>query len=234
MGTKVGKGRSLLREFRTVFFLLAFAALLRSSVFGLYVVPTGSMLPTIRIDDRVFSNKLAYGLSLPFMEKALFRWSEPQRGQIILFRSPVEGGTYVKRVAGIAGDRLTFVNGVLHVNDEPVKETPRADPGLLRDTGQPLEAGLLLFEESLGVGKHDILRQAEDGATAQEERKFVVPEGQLFCLGDNRDGSEDSRTWGFVPVDEVYGEALFVLFSTRRSSSPLPKFRTDRFFARLR
>ena len=223
-----------LQEIYKIAFLLLVLFVARSSLFGIYVIPTGSMLPTIKIDDRVFANKLAYGLMLPWTESQFFSWAKPQRGEIVLFKSPLEDNTFVKRVAGIEGDRISFLNGILSINGKPLAEVEQKDRSIMDDMGGENGSDKILFLESgLGSEPHYMLRMAEGGRTFFEKREFVVPPGKIFCLGDNRDGSNDSREWGMVEAQRVYGRASFVFFSTVRHDAFYPKFRSDRFFRAL-
>jgi signal peptidase I len=232
----LGITNPILSELASIGILVAIVLAIRSSVFSIYVIPTGSMLPTIKIDDRVFANKLAYGLMLPFTETQLVSWAEPRRGEIVLFRSPVEDQTFVKRIVGVAGDRVSLTNGVLTVNGSVASETVQVDRTVMKDMGGELDPNAkdLYRQQLLDLPEHFVLRSRSGGVTFYESRTFVVPEGQLFLMGDNRDGSNDSRSWGFVRANQVYGRASFILYSTDRTAEGfLPKFRTNRFFRDL-
>jgi len=218
---------------RDVIIIVVFMVVLRWSIVNWYVIPTGSMLPTIKIKDHVLVNKLAYGLMLPFTESHAITWNEPARGDIVLFRSPIEEVTFVKRVIGLGNDTITFRDGTLVVNGEPVKEELLTDRSVLDDMGEPGD-GKNFYREDLGNGvKHSMLRLAKGGQTFFESREWKVPAGKLLVLGDNRDGSNDGRYWGYVDVNKVYGKALCVFYSIKPTDGLLPVFRTDRFFARL-
>lgn len=227
-----GIPRSLLKEVWSLALLLAAVFVVRSSIFSIYVIPTGSMLPTIKIDDRVFANKLAFGLMLPFGERQVISWSSPKRGDIVLFKSPMEDQTFVKRVVGIGGDELSFEAGVLKINGELAHEELQSDRSVMEDMGggEAAESRNLLRERVLDKPEHYVLRSRTGGVTLYESRTFRVPEGKIFLMGDNRDGSNDSRSWGVIDAASVYGRASFVLYSTERTEDFLPKFRTDRFF----
>ncbi len=224
-----------LRELASLATLVLAVLIIRSSIFSIYVIPTGSMLPTIKIDDRVFANKLAYGLMLPFSKEQVISWSAPKRGDIVLFKSPREDLTFVKRVVGIGGDKLHFENGVLHINGESAQEELQSDRSVMTDMGanEALARDWQLFVEKIADKPAHYILRANNGQTVGERRTFTVPEGKVFFVGDNRDGSNDSRSWGVVPETTIYGRASFVLYSTERHEGVLPKFRTDRFFASL-
>lgn len=189
-------------------------------------VPTGSMEPTLRVGDYLLVNHLAYGPRLPFTNAAL-EWGQPQRGDVVVFRHPGKvSELYVKRLVGLPGDEVRFVHGVVSVNGEPLDAGPVGDPGPARweDAGQQL-----LQESSQGRlrsiklnpfmrGRLPIdLSQPDLRKHCASDRPGLwhckVPAGHYLMLGDNRDNSADSRTWGFLPHGQVYGKAVRVLFN---------------------
>ncbi|MEN9529790.1 MAG: signal peptidase [Pseudomonadota bacterium] len=224
---------------RDVVIIITFMVVLRSSIVNWYVIPTGSMLPTIKIRDHVLVNKLSYGLMLPFMGYQIVSWDAPKRGDIVLFDSPKDHITFVKRVVGLGGDTVTFDNGVLQINSERVKEVLQEDRGILADMGDQTPCnngdGKNLYVEKFSdkASEHYILRTVNGGNTNLETRTWSVPDGKLLVVGDNRDCSNDGRYWGYVDVDKIYGKAVRVFYSINTSEGRFPSFRTDRFFAKL-
>ncbi|MBC7956732.1 MAG: signal peptidase I [Cytophagales bacterium] len=191
-------------------------------------VPSGSMEPTLRVGDYLLVNHLAYGPRLPFTNTAI-ETGRPQRGDVVVFRYPLDVSEfYVKRLVGLPGDVVRFQNGLVSVNGEvqppemlsdgsgpDVREEDRGH-WLMRETVQqrqrvvklnPFVQGRLAINlKQPGLAEHC---RVEDTSIWQ----CTVPAGQYLMLGDNRDNSEDSRVWGFLPHEQVYGKAVRVLFN---------------------
>src|SRR5947207_9841846 len=185
-------------------------------------VPSGSMEPTLRVGDYLLVNHLAYGPRLPFTNTAI-EWGRPQRVDVVVFRYPLDVSQfYVKRLVGLPGDTVAFRDGVVSVNGAPFDAAPLADGTADEDRGQ------VLVRETTGGSSRDLkinpfvqgrlpLNTQDPGlaANCRSERvgawKCTVPPGQYMMLGDNRDNSADSRVWGFLPHDQVYGKAVRVL-----------------------
>ncbi len=189
-----------------------------------YVIPSQSMLPSLLIHDHIFVNKSIYGIRLPFSEKWLFEFGAPKRGEVIVFKYPRDLSTfYIKRVVGVPGDKIYYEDGKLFVNDKEMPLEPAEEPGpfgyvrdvdLQSEGANPFEtkADFEHYIEDLeGVKHHVLLRKGE--YMGDSFGPIVVPEGQLFAMGDNRNRSHDSRKWGFVPHEYVLGRAMFVWLS---------------------
>jgi len=205
-------------------FLLAMV--LRAEVVQASYVPSGSMLPTIQPGDQLIVNKFAYGLRVPFSGKKIFA-SSPKRGDIIVFRNPHgEGEDFVKRLIGLPGDVVQVRGDELIVNNEAVPRDHRESIAV--DDGFGGRRSRELYTEHLGDKAHATLygsgagdhlnynpRLAEGSACRVNDGYLtcLVPEGKYFFMGDNRDNSNDSRFWGFVPEDHLRGKALVVHFA---------------------
>ncbi len=196
--------------------------LLRSFLFEPFKIPSGSMIPTLLVGDLILVNKFHYGIRLPVINKKIIANHDPQRGDVMVFRYPVDPRMdYIKRVVGVPGDEVTYVNQTLSINGQRV---PTKDLGEFFDEDSLRHAPL--FEESLGSVNHRILvdprRQAyygpdpksfpmhENCRYSAEGVTCKVPAGHYFMMGDNRDNSQDSRFWGFVPDENIVGKAFFV------------------------
>lgn len=181
-----------------------------------YVIPSGSMLPTLLIHDHIFVNKLVYGVRVPFGKTWLAKFSEPKRGEVIVFKYPQDESIYfIKRVVGVAGDKILYEDGNLFVNNERIEKLPPARPqDLDRVRDFELSGGkedYVHFDEKLGDVRFNVLlRRGENHLGAGE---LEVPPGMLYVMGDNRDNSNDSRIWGFVPQENILGRAMFVWLS---------------------
>jgi signal peptidase I len=210
------------KEIRPLLILALVLFSLRSSLADWNDVPTGSMKPTILEGDRVLVNKLAYDLKVPFTTWHLAEWSNPRRGDIVVFYSPHDGQRLVKRVIGLPGDRVELRDERLFLNGEPVAYGPLA--GEVPERLGGLERASAVFaSEHLAERSHAVM--ALPGI--QAKRTFGpdrVPEGQYFVLGDNRDNSFDSRYWGCVPRQSILGRASTVVLSLDRDHCWLPRW----------
>jgi signal peptidase I len=196
--------------------------LLRSFLFEPFKIPSGSMIPTLLVGDLILVNKFHYGVRLPVLHTKIVDNNPVERGDVMVFRYPVDPRQdYIKRVVGLPGDEVAWVNQKLFLNGQPVPTTPQ---------GEFFEADSLRYEpqfsEKLGALEHKILveprRQAWFGPDPKnfpfaENCRYTaegvtckVPAGHYFMMGDNRDNSQDSRYWGFVPDENIVGKAFFV------------------------
>jgi signal peptidase I len=210
------------KELRPLLVLLVIGFSIRSSLADWNDVPTRSMNPTILEGDRVFVNKLAYDLKLPFTTCHLAEWSHPQRGDIVVFYSPHDGQRLVKRVVGLPGDTLELRNNALVINGSPVGYQPIAE-ALLRDLAPADRADRVFATENLPGQTHLVAGNPSLPAL----RSFAplrVPEGQYFMMGDNRDDSFDSRYYGPVDRKRIVGRATAVVLSLDHNHHWLPRW----------
>jgi len=195
--------------------------LLRSFLFEPFKIPSGSMIPTLLVGDLILVNKFTYGIRLPVINKKITEGNPVQRGDVMVFRYPPQPSMdYIKRVVGVPGDEIAYLNKRLTVNGQPVDTTALPDffdADAMRYFKQ--------FDEQLGAQRHRIIVNPDAPAFVQGASNFAgregcrysvegvtckVPEGHYFMMGDNRDNSLDSRYWGFVPEANIVGKAFFV------------------------
>ncbi|HEX5639830.1 MAG TPA: signal peptidase I [Burkholderiaceae bacterium] len=209
-------------EYTASFFpVILLVFVLRSFLFEPFRIPSGSMIPTLEIGDLILVNKYEYGIRLPVINKKVVELGQPKRGDVIVFRYPLNPSQdYIKRVVGLPGDRIEYLNKRLTINGQPVP-MKKLDPYYDSDRMQYYAH----FSESLGAVDHRIIvsdqippglgggfPNTHPGACQYSGSGVVcqVPPGHYFMMGDNRDNSEDSRFWGFVPDENIVGRAFFI------------------------
>ncbi|MCA0872721.1 signal peptidase I [Seohaeicola saemankumensis] len=274
MAAKAKQGNAVWETIKTIVYALLIAGVFRTLFFQPFWIPSGSMKETLLIGDFLFVNKMAYGYSyascpsliiprvglnvdaedicgfLKGDNKRLLA-SDPERGDVVVFRHPVSGRDFIKRLTGLPGDRIQMKNGVLHINGEAVKlqddgvfeevfapQGPQGSPP--RCENGPVGAGGICEKsrqiETLPNGvSHTILNIGTQGS--DNTNVYVVPEGHYFFMGDNRDNSSDSRLpqiaggVGYVPFENLIGRADRIMFSSAgRSMLFFWTWRGDRFF----
>lgn len=194
---------------------------LRSFLFEPFKIPSGSMIPTLLVGDLILVNKFTYGLRLPVLNTRLTEGTPPKRGDVMVFRYPPRPSLdYIKRVVGVPGDEVAYLNKKLTINGQPVPQT-RLPDYFDRDAMRYFRH----FEETFGDTTHRLLNDDERPAFVPGVEEFPfkqncrysvegvvckVPEGHYFMMGDNRDNSLDSRYWGFVPDKNIVGKAFLI------------------------
>jgi signal peptidase I len=219
----------LRREAKPLLVVVLIMLAFRSAIADWNDVPTGSMKPTILEGDRVFVNKLAYDLKVPFTTWHLAQWDNPQRGDIVVFFSPADGRRLVKRVIGVPGDRIEMANDQLVINGGRIKYEPMPPASRNELSARELtrhEFGL----ESLPGRPHSVMTTPALSAP-RAFGPIIVPDGEYFMMGDNRDNSYDSRFYGCVQRHRIVGRASAVVVSLDREDHYFPRW--HRFFTSL-
>jgi signal peptidase I len=211
------------KEIRPLLILALILFSIRSSLADWNDVPSGSMRPTILEGDRIFVNKLAYDLKVPFTTWHLAEWRNPQRGDIAVFFSPHDGTRLVKRVIGLPGDTVELRNNQLVINGVPVEYQPIAEE-LLHYIPAAERAGRVFASEKL-PGQTHAVAGFPAAAAPRTSVPIVVPAGEYFMMGDNRDDSFDSRFWGTVKREKIVGRATAVVLSLDKSNYWLPRWK---------
>lgn len=183
------------RWLKELVIILLVVLFIRTFLVQAYNIPSGSMKPTLLVGDFILVNKLVY------------RFSEPQRGDIVVFKWPVNPDIdFIKRIVAVPGDRIEVVEDKVFVNG---KELPRRFVGEVYEDG----AKKLIYEETLPNGVKHKIALYENPALPRKSVSYYVPEGYYFVMGDNRDNSEDSRYWGLLPKENIVGKAFVIYFS---------------------
>jgi signal peptidase I len=274
MATDAKKGNSVIETIKTIVYALLIAGIFRTLFFQPFWIPSGSMKETLLIGDFLFVNKMTYGYSfascptirIPVVglnidaedicgfvggDNSRLFGGEPERGDVVVFRHPVNGQDYIKRLIGLPGETVQVIGGVLHINGQPVQmqddgifeETMTAQgPQRLRprcENGPVGEGGACLKSRQIetlpGGRSHTVLNIARQ--SSDDTPLYTVPAGHYFFMGDNRDNSTDSRVpqqaggVGFVPYENLIGRADRIMFSSAGTSMlAFWTWRSDRYF----
>ena len=234
----------IIENLKTLFYALIIAVIIRSLLIQPFYIPSSSMEPNLLVGDRLFVTKSSYGYSKhsfpfspPIYSKRLF-FSKPERGDVIVFKTPADNRTdYIKRLIGIPGDVIQFIDGDLYLNNNQVLKTLINKNDLLYCGSQKIE--VRTFEEKLPNGKTYLASYRND-FSYQNSDKFIVPDNHYFFLGDKRDCSKDSRFLsevGYVNKNNLVGKAQILFFSSDPRIGSIFNFlkwnislRLDRFF----
>jgi len=237
----------ILENIKTIFYALVIAILIRSLLLQPFYIPSSSMEPSLLVGDRLFVTKLSYGYSkhsFPFslgpIKNRIF-FSEPKRGDVIVFKTPADNRTdYIKRLLGLPGDKLQFIEGNLYLNNVEILKSKIKYNSKIYCGKSKVETNV--FKEKLLNGREYLTTYYVNGSY-QNSDEFIVPPDHYFFLGDNRDCSKDSRflsSVGFVHKNNLVGKAQFIFFSTDITKGSAFDFwnwknilRIERFFKKI-
>lgn len=207
---KTGKSEPKIAEYARSFFpILLIVFILRSFLVEPFRIPSGSMKPTLLEGDFILVNKYTYGLRLPLIGKKVLSLNEPKQGDILVFRYPNNPNVdFIKRVIGVPGDKIGYNNKTIFVNGRPLAQTLLGTTQDKDMFGQTYS--VKHFREAMSTLEHSIYVHPTHSEALEE---VTVPEGSYFVMGDNRDNSDDSRVWGFVPEGLILGKAFFIWMS---------------------
>lgn len=202
---------SIVREYtEAILVALILALFIRTFIVQAFKIPSGSMIPTLYVGDHILVNKFVFGLPIPFSDKKIDILGKPERGDIIVFKFPQDTSKdYIKRVIGLPGDTIEVRGTQLFINGELVLKTKAGayryeDPHRFSQSSE-------LYVENIDGNKHQVLYDLDTLRFGDTAKK--VPADHYFCMGDNRDHSNDSRYWGFVPFELIKGKAMVIYFS---------------------
>lgn len=206
-------------EYAKSFFPVLFVVLvLRSFLFEPFQIPSGSMIPTLEVGDFILVNKFTYGIRLPVTRTKVLDINKPERGDVMVFFPPHKPDTYyIKRVVGLPGDQVDYVNNQLSINGVQMQQT-------LVKALPPAQPEYMWTTENLAGVEHQMRKSVIPGPLSRKG-SWVVPEGHYFMMGDNRDNSSDSRAWGPVPETSIVGKA-FAVWMHWPSLTSIPSFST--------
>jgi len=215
---------------RSLFWVFFIVILLRSFVAEPFKIPSGSMLPTLKIGDFVLVNKFIYGVRLPLWHTRIMAIGHPKRGDVVVFRFPADPHIdFIKRLIGVPGDKISYNHKTLYINGKKIPKT------YLKNVLEPSVSTtntVKLWSENLVPVRHNIY--TSPGQNLHNFNGITVPKGKYFVMGDNRDNSEDSRYWGFVPEQNFVGKAFIVWFSWDSSHHTILPVRWSRIATFIR
>jgi signal peptidase I len=220
----------IIETIKTIVYAGAIAIVIRTVAYEPFNIPSASMVPTLLVGDYLFVSKFSYGythFSLPFSPPIFsgrLLATLPKRGDVVVFKLPRDGETdYIKRLIGLPGDTIQMIDGILHINGQPMGRVRVAD--YLDHLPNGSVMAFPQYDETLPEGRvHHIIEQLGDTGPLDNTGVYTVPPGYYFMMGDNRDNSLDSRVpseVGFVPFENLIGRAEFIFFSTDGSAGLL-------------
>ncbi|MFA5538465.1 MAG: signal peptidase I [Gemmobacter sp.] len=258
MASKSKQDSGIVETIKTIVYALLIAGIFRTLFFQPFWIPSGSMKDTLLIGDFLFVNKMAYGYSryscpfamCPFTGRILH--SEPERGDVVVFRHPVNDTDFIKRLIGLPGDTVQMREGLVYINDTVLPQEPAGTFEQVYEQQGPMgymprcenspvgQGGICTksrFTETMPEGRSYHVLNIDDNTFSDNTPPFTVPEGHYFFIGDNRDNSQDSRYGravggvGFVPAENLIGRADRIMFSSAgRSMLYFWTWRGDRFY----
>lgn len=217
--SQLTRKQKMIKEAKSFTFIIFSVLLFRSVFFEPFKIPSGSMIPTLLIGDFILVNKFSYGFKVPFTDwfsdpTYITTAQNPARGDVVVFKYPQDPTlNYIKRVVGLPGDTIEVIEKVVYVNGVPLKMTETEAKAIREDMDEKYKRYNFKFFETR-TGEHNHVTQVDqDNIFNSNFYKVTVPKDNFFVMGDNRDFSADSRSWGFVPHGNIKGRAILIWFS---------------------
>ncbi|MBM3566450.1 MAG: signal peptidase I [Alphaproteobacteria bacterium] len=224
---------------KTVIYAVLIALTIRTSLYEPFSIPSGSMIPTLLVDDYLFVSKFSYGysrhslpFSLPLIPGSGRAWfTEVRRGDVVVFKTPQDNRTdFIKRIVGLPGDTVQLKNSILYINGNPV---PRERAGEFVYSKEAIHLRVMRFKETLPDGRSYYVLEQTESAPQDNTEEFRIPPGHYFGMGDNRDDSQDSRFIGPIPMENLVGRAEGIWFSIDGSWWKLWEWSSSLRFSRM-
>jgi signal peptidase I len=215
----ISKRAKFIKEAKSFTLIILSVLVFRSVLFEPFKIPSGSMIPTLLIGDFILVNKFSYGFKVPFSDwfsdpVYMTEPKKPQRGDVIVFKYPRDTNlNYIKRVVGLPGDSIEIVDKVVYVNNEPVPTEQIDGKAIMEDMDDRYKSYDFTFLKTKTGDVEHVTQLDPSNRYNANYRKFIVPQDKYFVMGDNRDFSADSRSWGTVPFSHIKGKAILVWFS---------------------
>lgn len=213
------KKQKIIKEIKSITLIIVGVLAFRSIFFEPFKIPSGSMIPSLMIGDFILVNKFSYGFKVPFSDwfsdpVYITKEEHPKRGDVIVFKYPKDHSlNFIKRVVGLPGDKIEILDKVVHINGKPLEAQEFDGREIMKDMDDQFKTfPFKFFKVKTGDHEHTI-QLNPDNMITNNHYEFTIPEGHFFCMGDNRDYSDDSRSWGFVPFKNIKGKAIFVWLS---------------------
>ena len=208
----------IIKEVKSIALIVVVVFAFRSTFFEPFTIPSGSMIPTLKIGDYILVNKFSYGFKVPYSDMFwnpiyITSFKTPERGDVIVFKYPKDPSVnFIKRLIGLPGDEIEIIDNIIYINGTPINTEPIDGKEIMADMDDKFKSYAFDFFKAQ-TGKHEHVLQFTRNGYKYNKQKTIIPAKHYFVMGDNRDFSADSRYWGYVPQENIKGKAMFIWFS---------------------